>query len=216
MIHCWVSLSKKCICRFNDFHGTQTLHNSKICQCLLFHESDKQNLSCTQLYKSIPSVKEAIAIVILWLHSALVVSQAKLRPTRPARMGSTSHWSHELNLCRLQVLIMHGPYLVTSTTVHSLYRLWVACLVFHVWSQVAMCALTWVIFTLSSFHTNNGLSGKMLANFVERDGLVYRRWVPPAQDEEMAVEQIVLPKECRRTVLHLPAVKKLSILNESI
>jgi len=40
-------------------------------------------------------------------------------------------------------------------------------------------------------------------NFVERDGLVYRRWVPPAQDEEMAVEQIVLPKECRRTVLHL-------------
>ena len=40
-------------------------------------------------------------------------------------------------------------------------------------------------------------------NFVERDGLVYRRWVPPTQDEEMAVEQIVLPKECRRTVLHL-------------
>ena len=40
-------------------------------------------------------------------------------------------------------------------------------------------------------------------NFVERDGLVHRRWVPPTQDEEMAVEQIVLPKECRRTVLHL-------------
>ena len=37
-------------------------------------------------------------------------------------------------------------------------------------------------------------------NFVE---LVYRRWVPPTQDEEMAVEQIVLLKECRRTVLHL-------------
>ena len=162
MIHCWVSLSKKCICRFNDFHGTQTLHNSKICQCLLFHESDKQNFSCTQLYKSIPSVKEAIAIVILWLHSTLVVSQAKLRPTKPARMGSTSHWSHELNLCRLQVLIMHGPYLVTSTTVHSLYRLWVACLVFHAWSQVAMCALTWVIFALCFFHADNGLSGKML------------------------------------------------------
>ena len=40
-------------------------------------------------------------------------------------------------------------------------------------------------------------------NFVEWNGLVYRRWVPRTQDEEMAVEQVVLPKECRRTVLHL-------------
>ncbi len=40
-------------------------------------------------------------------------------------------------------------------------------------------------------------------NFFERDGLVYRRWVPPGREEETAIEQIVLPKECRRTVLRM-------------
>ena len=34
--------------------------------------------------------------------------------------------------------------------------------------------------------------------FFERDGLLYRRWTPPgAGGEEMAVEQLVLPRDCR-------------------
>ena len=40
--------------------------------------------------------------------------------------------------------------------------------------------------------------------FFKRGGLIYRRWTPPGSDaEEMAVEQLVLPKQCRKTVLHL-------------
>ncbi len=40
--------------------------------------------------------------------------------------------------------------------------------------------------------------------FFQRDGLLYRRWTPPNQDrEEMAVEQLVLPLQCRRAVLQL-------------
>jgi len=40
--------------------------------------------------------------------------------------------------------------------------------------------------------------------FFKRGGVVYRWWTPPGSDaEEMAVEQMVLPKQCRKTVLHL-------------
>ena len=39
--------------------------------------------------------------------------------------------------------------------------------------------------------------------FFERDGLLYRRWTPPGRDESMEVEQLVLPKQCRKTVLQL-------------
>ena len=40
--------------------------------------------------------------------------------------------------------------------------------------------------------------------FYKRGGLIYRRWTPPGSDaEEMAVEQLVLPQQCRKTVLHL-------------
>ena len=39
---------------------------------------------------------------------------------------------------------------------------------------------------------------------VGRDGLVYRQWLPPGRDsEDLAVEQLVLPLECRKTVLQL-------------
>ena len=42
--------------------------------------------------------------------------------------------------------------------------------------------------------------------FFRRDGLVYRRWTPPRQQDDpelMAVEQIVLPLQCRRGVMEL-------------
>ena len=39
--------------------------------------------------------------------------------------------------------------------------------------------------------------------FFKREGLIYRRWTPPGRGEEMEIEQLVLPKECRRTVLEL-------------
>ena len=40
--------------------------------------------------------------------------------------------------------------------------------------------------------------------FFKRGGLIYRQWTPPGSDaEETAVEQLVLPKQCRKTVLHL-------------
>ena len=40
--------------------------------------------------------------------------------------------------------------------------------------------------------------------FFTRDGLLYRRWVPSGRrEEEMAVEQLVLPEKCRKTVMKL-------------
>ena len=40
--------------------------------------------------------------------------------------------------------------------------------------------------------------------FFQRDGLLYRRWIPPRQGTEgVEVEQLVLPKECREEVLKL-------------
>ena len=34
-------------------------------------------------------------------------------------------------------------------------------------------------------------------------GLIYRRWAPPSQDEDIAVEQLVLPTHCKATILKL-------------
>ena len=39
--------------------------------------------------------------------------------------------------------------------------------------------------------------------FFHREGLLYRRWTPPGRGEESEVEQLVLPQECRQTVLEL-------------
>ena len=39
--------------------------------------------------------------------------------------------------------------------------------------------------------------------FFRKDGLLYRRWAPPGRDEEMATEQLVLPTQCRKTVLEV-------------
>ena len=41
------------------------------------------------------------------------------------------------------------------------------------------------------------------AGYFKKDGLLYRHWVPRGQEEVMAVDQIVLPKKCRNTVLHI-------------
>ena len=42
------------------------------------------------------------------------------------------------------------------------------------------------------------------AGFFKKDGLLYKRWIPPGCNaEEMAVEQLVLPLQCRETVLRL-------------
>ena len=39
--------------------------------------------------------------------------------------------------------------------------------------------------------------------FFEKDGLLYRKWVPPQQNSEMEIEQLVLPERCRPGVLQL-------------
>ena len=39
--------------------------------------------------------------------------------------------------------------------------------------------------------------------FFEREGLLYRRWTPRGRDEDMAIEQLMLPTPCRKTVLQL-------------
>lgn len=40
--------------------------------------------------------------------------------------------------------------------------------------------------------------------FFRRDGVMYRRWVPPGEGEEIVVDQIVLPKSCRKPALQIP------------
>ena len=44
----------------------------------------------------------------------------------------------------------------------------------------------------------------MSQQFFEKDGLVYRKWVPPQKNcNEIEIEQLVLPEECRPGVLQL-------------
>ena len=39
--------------------------------------------------------------------------------------------------------------------------------------------------------------------FFRKDGLLYRKWTPAGRDNDMSVDQILLPKSCRQHVLHL-------------
>ena len=41
-------------------------------------------------------------------------------------------------------------------------------------------------------------------SFFKKDGLLYRRWVPPQHNsDDMEIEQLVLPEQCRQRVLQL-------------
>ena len=46
-------------------------------------------------------------------------------------------------------------------------------------------------------------SDQSKTEYFKRDGLLYRRWTPPGRGEEYEIEQLVLPKACRRKVLEL-------------
>ncbi len=48
-----------------------------------------------------------------------------------------------------------------------------------------------------------GHPSKAGVGFVEKDGLIYRRWKPPRQGPDGAIEQLVLPQECRKEILEL-------------
>ena len=41
--HRGASLSEQCIADLMFCHGTQTMHNSRVCHCLLFHEHGEQS-----------------------------------------------------------------------------------------------------------------------------------------------------------------------------
>ena len=41
------------------------------------------------------------------------------------------------------------------------------------------------------------------AEYFKQDGLIYRRWTPPWRGSECEVEQLVLPKTCRKKVLEI-------------
>ena len=49
----------------------------------------------------------------------------------------------------------------------------------------------------------NGHPNTAGVGFFKRDGLIYRKWIPPGHGEEMSIEQLVLPKECRKAVLEV-------------
>ena len=43
-------------------------------------------------------------------------------------------------------------------------------------------------------------------NFFRHDGILYRRWLPQGQPEGSEINQIILPKQCRRSVLEIAHV----------
>ena len=49
----------------------------------------------------------------------------------------------------------------------------------------------------------DGCVSRAGSGFCRRNGLIFRRWTPPGRGEESEVEQLVVPKECRRMVLQL-------------
>ena len=53
-------------------------------------------------------------------------------------------------------------------------------------------------------NTDPSLTGmEAVPGYFQRDGVMYRRWVPKGRPEDAAVKQIVFPKACHKTVLHL-------------
>ena len=48
-----------------------------------------------------------------------------------------------------------------------------------------------------------GVPNSAGSGFFERDGLLYRKWVPPGRKEETGVEQLVLPVQCRQKILEI-------------
>ena len=45
--------------------------------------------------------------------------------------------------------------------------------------------------------------GESEIHFYNSEGLLFRRWIPRGRDAESAVDQLVLPTQCRKAVLQL-------------
>ncbi|KAL5517047.1 hypothetical protein EMCRGX_G002514 [Ephydatia muelleri] len=57
--------------------------------------------------------------------------------------------------------------------------------------------------TLSKVRRKVDQTNNPEGEFFKREGLFYRRWKPPGRGVEYDVEQLILPKPCRKTVLEL-------------
>eukprot|EP00731_Ephydatia_muelleri_P002368 Em0001g2368a len=57
--------------------------------------------------------------------------------------------------------------------------------------------------TLSKVRRKVDQTNNPEGEFFKREGLFYRRWKPPGRSVEYDVEQLILPKQCRKTVLEL-------------
>ena len=57
--------------------------------------------------------------------------------------------------------------------------------------------------TLRAVRELAALTGGSKGEFFKRDELLYRRWTPRGRGEEMEIEQLVLPKECRQVALEM-------------
>eukprot|EP00731_Ephydatia_muelleri_P002302 Em0001g2302a len=57
--------------------------------------------------------------------------------------------------------------------------------------------------TLSKVRRKVDQTNNPEGEFFKREGLYYRRWKPPGRGVEYDVEQLILPKQCRKTVLEL-------------
>ena len=47
-----------------------------------------------------------------------------------------------------------------------------------------------------------GKSDDVEEGYFKKDGLIFRRWTPPRQGGETTIDQLVLPKECRKLILY--------------
>eukprot|EP00731_Ephydatia_muelleri_P004863 Em0002g1039a len=57
--------------------------------------------------------------------------------------------------------------------------------------------------TLRAVRELAALTGGSKGEFFKREELLYRRWTPRGRGEEMEIEQLVLPKECRQVALEM-------------
>ena len=48
-----------------------------------------------------------------------------------------------------------------------------------------------------------GKTSRVVEGFYEENGLVHRKWLPPGRTEDIVIDQLVLPSQCRRQVLEL-------------
>ena len=110
-------------------HGTQTMHCSRVCHCLLsVHEWDeltkanfvRHKSSLTRGHIGTQTHMQTVQSIISPVKAVTCETRSKVPSVKLSTgMYQASHSNHELNFYHLRVSFVHGPYLKQPQPLHS-------------------------------------------------------------------------------------------------